>query len=123
FLGSHIVTRLLNKGYRIRASARGLKVAELRETYAKFGNTFEAISVSDISTDEFHEALKGVDAFIHTAALLAERAECEAILKARGAVEGTLNVVRQPQEASIKRVVVTTSVVTAANPTCDQNFG
>lgn len=113
-MGSHIVLQLLHKGYHVRAAARGKKVAELAHNYKKFGEKFHAIEVSDIGTDQFPDALKGVDAVIHTAASLAERQAPEVILAS--AIEGTLNVVRQAEKAGIKRIVVTSSIVSVMNP-------
>ncbi|KAG5637664.1 hypothetical protein H0H81_003685 [Sphagnurus paluster] len=98
----------------IFSAARGKKVAELAHNYKKFGEKFHAIEVSDIGTDQFPDALKGVDAVIHTAASLAERQAPEVILAS--AIEGTLNVVRQAEKAGIKRIVVTSSIVSVMNP-------
>ncbi|KAG5648603.1 hypothetical protein DXG03_003214 [Asterophora parasitica] len=117
FLGSHIVDQLLEKGYRVRAAARGSKVAELQESYAKFGDRLEVVGVPDIITSQFTDALNGVNAVIHSAAPLPGKAEPEIIWKARspGAIDGTLNVVRQAQSAGITRIIVTSSIVTALN--------
>ncbi|KAG6872640.1 hypothetical protein C0995_008071 [Termitomyces sp. Mi166 len=110
FLGSHIVLQLLNKGYNVRAAARGPRVSELAESYEKFGNRFSTVAISDISTDQFPDALKGVDAVIHTAAPLAGRQNTEGMLVS--AIDGTLNVVRQAEKAGIRRIVVTSSIAT-----------
>lgn len=56
---------------------------QLKESYAKYGDKFETVSISDISTDKFPEAFKGVDAVIHTAAPLPDRAEPQVILNVR----------------------------------------
>lgn len=52
------------------SAARGPKVAELQKSYAKFGKQFEAVTVNEIATDQFPDALKGVDAVIHSASPL-----------------------------------------------------
>ncbi|KAF5372658.1 hypothetical protein D9615_009866 [Tricholomella constricta] len=130
FLGSHIATQLLDNGYSVRATARGRRIEELKKSYAKFGDRFQVVDVLDLATDQFPEALEGVDGLIHTAAPLADRAEPEEIFKAtvaissfcdfssmsyvQGAVNGTLNVVRQAQKAGITRIVVTSSIVTVS---------
>jgi len=72
------------------------------------------VNISDIATGEFPEALKGVDAIIHTASPLPSRASGDVILK--GAVEGTTNIIRQAQKAGIKKLVVTSSIASVANP-------
>ncbi|KAJ7435151.1 hypothetical protein FB451DRAFT_990883, partial [Mycena latifolia] len=67
FLGSHVVLQLLEKGYRVRAAARGAKADHLKSSYASYGDRFEVVKITDISHDQFPEALVGVDAVIHTA--------------------------------------------------------
>lgn len=114
FLGSHIVDQLLSGGYRVRAAARPSKVNEIRSVYAKHGQNFEAVAVSDVALDQLPEALDGVHAVIHTASPIAEKAETEEMLKT--AVEGTLNVVRQAEKAGIQRIVVTSSISAVINP-------
>ncbi|KAJ6583486.1 hypothetical protein DFH09DRAFT_1360124 [Mycena vulgaris] len=114
FLGSHVVPQLLEKGYRVRAAARGAKVNHLKSTYASYGNRFEAVEITDLSHGQFPEALVGVNAVIHLASPLAGRAEPAALLAA--AVDGTLNVIVQAEKAGIKRMVVTCSIATVYNP-------
>ncbi|KAJ7463039.1 hypothetical protein FB451DRAFT_1095248 [Mycena latifolia] len=114
FLGSHVVLQLLEKGYRVRAAARGAKADHLTSSYASYGNRFETVKITDISHDQFPEALVGVDAIIHLASPLPGRAEPAALLAA--AVEGTLNVIIQGEKAGVKRMVVTSSVATVMNP-------
>jgi nucleoside-diphosphate-sugar epimerase len=66
--------------------------------------------------EQFPEAFKDVSAVIHSASPLAGRtATLDEILTT--AVEGTLNVVRQAQQAGIKRIVVTSSIASVKNPT------
>ncbi|KAJ7887785.1 hypothetical protein B0H14DRAFT_3430394 [Mycena olivaceomarginata] len=114
FLGSHVVLQLLEKGYRVRAAARGAKADHLKSSYAGYGDRFESVKITDIAHDQFPEALVGVDAIIHLASPLPGRAEPAALLAA--AVEGTLNVIVQGEKAGVKRVVVTSSIATVANP-------
>ncbi|KAF8064916.1 hypothetical protein FPV67DRAFT_1671222 [Lyophyllum atratum] len=114
FIGSHIVVQLLDEGYRVRGLARGSKVAELAKTYARFGDNFEAVTISDIATNQFPEALSGADALIHSGTPIAGRQSPEAVLKT--SIEGTLNVLRQAERAGIKRIVVTSSISTAITP-------
>ncbi|KAJ7626462.1 hypothetical protein B0H17DRAFT_963425, partial [Mycena rosella] len=114
FLGSHVVLQLLEKGYRVRAAARGPKADRIKSTYTAYGDRFEAVKIADISHDRFPEALVGVDAVIHLASPLAGRAEPAALLAA--AVEGTLNVIVQAEKAGVRRMVVTSSIATVKNP-------
>ncbi|KIM83315.1 hypothetical protein PILCRDRAFT_440081 [Piloderma croceum F 1598] len=114
FLGAHIVDQLLNKGYRVRAAARGAKVDFLKHLYAQHKDHFDAVNISDIATGEFPEALEGVDAVIHTASPLPDKASKDVILE--GAVNGTVNIIRQAQKAGIKRLIVTSSIASVSNP-------
>ncbi|KAJ6632302.1 hypothetical protein B0H10DRAFT_1976889 [Mycena sp. CBHHK59/15] len=114
FLGSHVVLQLLEKGYRVRAAARGAKADHLKSSYASYNDRFEVVKIADITHDQFPDALVGVDAIIHLASPLPGRAEPAALLTA--AVEGTLNVIVQGEKAGIKRMVVTSSIGTVLNP-------
>ncbi|KAF7358483.1 Epimerase domain-containing protein [Mycena venus] len=114
FLGSHVVLQLLKEGYRVRAVARGAKADQLKSIYASYGDRFEVVKIIDISHDQFPEALVGVDAILHLASPLPGRAEPAALLAA--AVEGTLNVIVQGEKAGVRRMVVTSSIATVANP-------
>ncbi|KAF8064918.1 hypothetical protein FPV67DRAFT_1671224 [Lyophyllum atratum] len=101
FVGSHIAMQLLDKRYRVRATARGAKVAELRNNCAKFGDKFEVVEVSDIGADQFPDAFKGVDAVVHSAASLPERQSADIVLKS--ALDGTINVtVTQPAKTELQ---------------------
>lgn len=62
------------------SAARGGKVASLKATYAEYADQFEAFSIADIASDQFPEALEGVDAVIHSAAPIAEKASSPEIL-------------------------------------------
>ncbi|KAG6847100.1 hypothetical protein H0H93_010088, partial [Arthromyces matolae] len=95
-------------------AARGRRVAELAESYKKFGSRFTAIEVKDLTRDQFPEALDGVDAVIHAAAPMPGKEDTASMINS--AVEGLLNVVRQAEKAGIKRIVVTSSMVTVLNP-------
>jgi nucleoside-diphosphate-sugar epimerase len=101
------------------SAARGAKADILRTIYANLGygsDKFEAISISDIMNEQFPEAFKGVSAVIHSASPLPGRtATLDETLTA--AVEGTLNVIRQAQQAGIKRIVVTGSISSVRSPT------
>ncbi|RDB17384.1 hypothetical protein Hypma_001850 [Hypsizygus marmoreus] len=115
FLGSHILVQLLENGYSVRALLRGPKVAELRDRYASYGDRFEAVEISDIATDNFSDALKGVDAIIHSGTPVPNTTFTEAQLN--NTIDGVLNVVKQAEKAGIKRVVVTSSISTVVHPT------
>ncbi|PPQ90551.1 hypothetical protein CVT25_015865 [Psilocybe cyanescens] len=110
FLASHIIQELITQGYRVRASARKSKVEPLRALYISFP-AVEIVEIGDIANDQFEEALKGVDAVIHTASPLPGRQDIDRMFKS--AVDGSLNVLRQAEKAGVKKFVVTSSIVTA----------
>lgn len=67
----------------LTSAARGAKAAELARKYVRFGNKFEVVTISDITTDQFPEALRNIDAVIHTASPLPGRQAPEAIFSVR----------------------------------------
>ncbi|KAK7033053.1 epimerase domain-containing protein [Favolaschia claudopus] len=109
FIGFEIVHQLLQAGYPVRGAARGPKVALLKKAFQNHPQ-FEAVEVSDIASGDFSTALKGVGAIIHTAAPLPGRADAETALKS--AIEGSLHILREAEEAGVKRFVATGSMVT-----------
>jgi len=114
YLGSHIVVQLLDEGYDVKGVARSSKIEALKKAYADYGPRFQAVAIQDIIYDQFPDAFKGVDALIHTASPLPTRQSPEKVLE--GAVEGTLNIIRQAQKAGIKKFVVTSSIAAVYNP-------
>ncbi|KAF8212729.1 hypothetical protein K438DRAFT_1805011 [Mycena galopus ATCC 62051] len=114
FLGSHVVLQLLEKGYRVRAAARGAKADHFKSSYASYGDRLESVKIADIAHDQFPDALVGVAGIIHTACPLPGHADGPTLLAA--ALEGTLNVIVQGEKAGVRRMVVTSSIATVINP-------
>jgi nucleoside-diphosphate-sugar epimerase len=107
FLGSHVVSQLLEKGYHVKATARGRKAEALRVLYAN-NPSIEVVEIADIVHGQFQDALVGVDAVIHTASPLPGRNDPEGVFNT--AIEGSLNVLRQAEKAGIKKFIVTSSI-------------
>lgn len=82
FLGSHVVSQLLEAGYPVIGAARGPKVPLVARAFAKYRN-FKAVDVPDIASSDLAEILNGVEAIIHTAAPLPGRVDAETALKVR----------------------------------------
>ncbi|KAI0063492.1 NAD(P)-binding protein, partial [Artomyces pyxidatus] len=114
FLGAHVLHQLLEKGYRVRASARSGKVNYVKEGSASYGDQLEVVAVDELATGDLTEALKGVKAVVHVAAPLPSGQGPEVLVN--GAVEGTLNVFRQGYAAGVRKFVVTNSIVTTFDP-------
>ncbi|KZP22813.1 NAD(P)-binding protein, partial [Athelia psychrophila] len=113
YLGAHIVHQLLEKGYRVRGTARGSKLALAAKAFAKYGAQFEAVSVEDVITADISAYLVGVTAVMHTAAPLPGTGNNKHILD--GAIEGSVNILRQAQKAGIKKIVYTSSIGAVRN--------
>ncbi|KAK0470373.1 uncharacterized protein EV420DRAFT_1634795 [Desarmillaria tabescens] len=111
FIGFHILTQLLDKGYDVRAAARGRKIELLKKAlsvnYSR--DRFEVVEVRDVCSGDFSRILKGVDGIIHTAAPRPGRASADVAL--RTAIEGSLHVLREAVRAKVTRAVVTSSVL------------
>lgn len=114
YVGSHVVHQLLEKGYRVRGTARGAKVDLARKTFASYGDKFEVVNVPDLATDDISDHLVGVSALIHTAAPLPSSGDQKFIL--RGAIEGSVNVIRQAAKGGVKKIVYTSSIAAVMNP-------
>ncbi|KAI0695062.1 NAD-P-binding protein [Cerioporus squamosus] len=119
YIASHIVTQLLEAGYRVRGTARGPKLDLIREHY-KSNPNFEAVQIDDIVTSDFSSAFQGVDAVLHVASPIAGRAAPEEQLQ--GAIEGTLHVLRQALDAGVHKVVVTSSWAAVLDPSHTDAF-
>ncbi|KAM5530947.1 hypothetical protein V8D89_015392 [Ganoderma adspersum] len=132
YVGSHVVRAMLEAGYRVRGSARGGKIATLREYFQNEPN-FEAVQIDDVGAPDLDltAALEGVSAIAHVACPLGGRSlPAEAL---RSALEGSQNVLKQAVKAGISKVVLTSTSATALDPDqkrafaggiiCDKDWG
>ncbi|TCD68557.1 hypothetical protein EIP91_010482 [Steccherinum ochraceum] len=119
FIASHIVTGLLDKGYRVRGTARGTKFVALQKTFASRPD-LQIIEVQDIASDDLSSAMQGVHAVIHAAAPLFGRAEPSKVLS--GAIEGTMNVLRHSLSAGISKIIMISTLGTAFDPALTYPF-
>jgi hypothetical protein len=106
-----------------RSTARGDKVAQLKQKLARFGDKLEVVDVPDIAKGTF--PLEGVDAVMHTASpletcrkfrMLEWFSLCFSLrnfwkTRCQGAIQGSINVIRQTHAAGIKRFIYTSSIV------------
>ncbi|KAE9389448.1 NAD(P)-binding protein [Gymnopus androsaceus JB14] len=106
FLASHVTVELLRKGFRVRGTARRSRLESLRASkLAQMYPNLEFAQLDDIASSDLTEALQGVGSVMHVASPLAGRESAEST-----AVAGTLNVLRQANDAEIKNFVVTSSI-------------
>jgi nucleoside-diphosphate-sugar epimerase len=114
FLGSWCVIDLLRRGYQVRTTVRDLsREAALRAALAGEVNAGEHLSVltADLRSDDgWEQAVSGCDYVLHVASPfppVQPKDPDELIVPAR---EGTLRVLRASLDASVERVVVTSSI-------------
>ncbi|TFK50045.1 D-lactaldehyde dehydrogenase [Heliocybe sulcata] len=112
FVGAWVVSKLLNRGYSVRAAVRTQsKGRHLLDTNSQYGDKLEIAAVGDIATDgAFDEAVKGVDGIIHTASPVTMAADDPKEL-IEPAVNGAVGILASALKhgSSVKRIVVTSS--------------
>ncbi|KAK0479745.1 hypothetical protein IW261DRAFT_1625393 [Armillaria novae-zelandiae] len=110
FIGFHILTQLLDKGYSVRVAARGPKVDILKKALSvNYSKNFEVVEVADVTAGDLR-----VDGIIHSAAPLPGRVDPEMAFKI--SIEGSLHIIREAIKAKVPRVVATSSIVTYPFP-------
>ncbi|KAK7456489.1 hypothetical protein VKT23_010739 [Stygiomarasmius scandens] len=120
FVATWIVDGLLKKGYTVRASVRSAdKGKHLQEMFKSFGDKLQIIVTGDMSKATFDEAVKGVDAIIHSAAQVhLDAVEPKDIIEP--AVESNLSIMKSALKYGdrLKRIIITSScaTVTIQNP-------
>lgn len=114
FIAVHIILKLLEKKYRVRATLRTMNRQEEVKAMLMSGGvtTLDGLSFiqTDLSSDHnWAEAVKGADYVIHVASPTPNKIykdENEMIGPAR---EGVLRVLRAARDAGVKRVVLTSA--------------
>ena len=120
FLGRHVTQEFLSRGYNVRGTTRTKK--ELHQSIRDDFNDNESLELCtlDLTTDEgWNEAMKGIDAVIHTASPFSAyepKDEMELIGPAR---DGTLRVLDTAYASGIRKFVITssTAAISGATPT------
>ncbi|KAE8444798.1 hypothetical protein EG329_014258 [Mollisiaceae sp. DMI_Dod_QoI] len=117
FLGSYCIIALLNAGYQVRTTIRSLSKSTAVKASLKNGDIVESsldrlsFVAADLSKDEgWDQAVSGCTYVLHVASPFfanLPKHEDDLIIPAR---EGTLRVLRAAKAASVKRVVVTSSM-------------
>lgn len=123
FVGGAILDNLLQAGFNVRAAVRSASKSSLLisafKSYVDTGKlTFT--TVADITDSKaFEDAVKGVDAIVHSASpMMSSNPEADPQELVVPAVKGTTSVLEAAQKygTDIKRVVVTSSIVTLLEP-------
>jgi nucleoside-diphosphate-sugar epimerase len=125
FVGSHVVSEFLKKGYKVRATdydiSKALWLAEDQfKSYAATGH-FEFVCVPDIMAENaFVEVLTDVSAVIYVAAVVTKPNPNDTIPQN---IEGTLNCLRQAaKQPTVVRFVMTSSYGAAFNTVPDPSI-
>ncbi len=126
YLGHHVAAELLNQGYEVVGTVRSLSKTELSKSSIALAAPVEKLSfvVADLLSDQgWSEAMRSCDYVMHLASpfILAEpKDENELIAPA---VEGTKRVLLAAKKAGVKRVVLTSSVVSMTSGKASGTYG
>ena len=112
FVGSHVILKLLDAGYTVRATVRSPdKERGVRLMLENAGTKTEgwlSFVVADLLRDKgWAEACAGCDYVIHVASPMTATKNEEEVI--RPAVDGVLRVLRAARDAGVKRVVFTST--------------
>ncbi|TBU38649.1 NAD(P)-binding protein [Dichomitus squalens] len=122
YIAVWVVKAFLDQGFSVRGTVRSeSKATHLRSLFKSFGDKFEVVIVEDITKEgAFDEAVKDIDAIVHTASPFHFKAEDpdELIIPA---VHGTTGILASALKhgSSVKRVVVTSSCASVLTPTTE----
>nr|VWO94326.1 UDP-xylose synthase [Ganoderma boninense] len=119
YVAGHVIQQLLDRGYRVRGTARGGKIDFLRGFW-KASPHFEAVQIDDVASSDFTHALEGVDAVLHIA--LPFSGQMDPASRIKNTIDGTLNVLRQGAAKGIKKFVLTSSWVTVLDPSMEELY-
>jgi nucleoside-diphosphate-sugar epimerase len=110
FIGSHIVDRLLDEGFKVRV-LDDLSTGEKKNLAQHQNNKgFQFIEGDIRNFDTAKKAVRGVDAVIHEAALVSVTRSVEDPLLSNAInVKGTLNLLKASADAHVKRFVLASS--------------
>jgi len=110
FIGSHIVDRLLDEGFKVRVLDNLSTGDKKNLVHHQNKKTFQFIE-GDIRNFELaQKAVRGVDAVIHEAALVSVTRSVENLLLSNEInVTGTLNLLKASADAHVKRFVLASS--------------
>jgi nucleoside-diphosphate-sugar epimerase len=117
FVGSHLVRRLLERGYRVRTTVRGLantaKVRPLRDMQAEFPGQLELFEADLLTEGSFDRAMRGCRVVFHVASpfLMPEKIKDGRRDMVDPALLGTRNVLAGLERTlTVERLVFTSTV-------------
>ena len=108
FIGFHTVMALVAAGHTVRLGVRN--PAKMQKLYAPYGIEIDDFAVGEITdADAVNKALEGVDAVVHTAAMVSLDANKEAVMRHTN-LTGTRLVIGGAVKKGIKSIVYVSSV-------------
>lgn len=121
FIAGHIVNEALKIGYRVRGTVRSEDKAKWTQELFKSPD-YETAIVPNMAVDgAFDEAVKGVDAIIHTASVMTRSPNPNEVIP--DVVAGATNILKSAAtEPSVKRFVFTSSSTAATLPKPGKKF-
>ena len=115
FVGQHCAVELINNGYTVKGSLRNMnRKEEVLNGLSKVVDTegkIEFVTLDLLKDEGWDEAMEGVDFVLHVASPFVVREPKDESELIKPAVEGTLRALKAAQKAGIKRVVLTSSIV------------
>ena len=115
YIGHHCAVELLNKGYSVRGSLRSLEKSQnvLKSIKTKIDSELdlEFCELNLLEDKGWEEAVKGCQYVMHVASPFINIEPKDPNLYIRPAVDGTMRALNAAKNAGVKRVVLTSSMV------------
>jgi dihydroflavonol-4-reductase len=115
YIGAHCALELLKQGYAVKGSVRSLSktekiLADISKHIDPNGN-LEFCALDLLKDDGWDEAMKGCEYVLHVASPFINKEPKDESLYIKPAVEGTQRALKAAKKAGVKRMVLTSSMV------------
>ena len=115
YIGAHCALELLKQGYAVKGSVRSLSktekiLADISKHIDPNGN-LEFCALDLLKDDGWDEAMKGCEYVLHVASPFINKEQKDESLYIKPAVEGTQRALKAAKKAGVKRMVLTSSMV------------
>ena len=115
YIGAHFALELLKQGYAVKGSVRSLSktekiLADISKHIDPNGN-LEFCALDLLKDDGWDEAMKGFEYVLHVASPFINKEPKDESLYIKPAVEGTQRALKAAKKAGVKRMVLTSSMV------------
>jgi len=128
YIASHIITKLLGKGYAVRGTVRSLEntpkyqyLTDLKEQHPEYTKQLELVEGDLLKETEWPDIVEGCRYVLHVASPMIHVADDpEEII--RPAIDGTLNVLKAAAAKGVKKTVVTSSCLSLYANRTEERF-